>query len=76
MKFRIKLEKIGDFVVKLFHFLGGKILAFFCKQRYNIYKVERSGEKYGAAVIDSEKNLLPFFFPIKKEIAFGVVKRC
>lgn len=45
MKFRIKLEKIGDFVAKLFHFLGGKILAFFCKQRYNIYKVERSGEK-------------------------------
>ena len=40
-----KKEREYLFVEKLLQRVKVKILAFFCKQSYNNYKVERSGEK-------------------------------
>ena len=40
-----KKEREYLFVEKLLQRVKVKILAFFCKQSYNTYKVERSGEK-------------------------------
>ena len=44
---RLADKKGGEhlFVEKLLQRVKVKILAFFCKQSYNNYKVERSGEK-------------------------------
>lgn len=44
---RLADKKEGEhlFVEKLLQRVKVKILAFFCKQSYNNYKVERSGEK-------------------------------
>lgn len=42
---RHKKEEMCLFVEKLLQRVKVKILAFFCKQSYNNYKVERSGEK-------------------------------
>ena len=44
---RLEDKKEGEhlFVEKLLQRVKVKILAFFCKQSYNNYKVERSGEK-------------------------------
>ena len=44
---RLADKKEGEhlFVEKLLQRVKVKILAFFCKQSYNNYKVERSGER-------------------------------